>query len=259
MIVVAEDKDVWEKFPIPLINRLEKHYLGMETLLLPAQVKMVDELKNWINRFTRVQFKNYQKTEQFTPQDVFIGYHSDALASLVLKASKGDLDPIEEVKATLLRVAAPDAIARLSETRMDVKEAEDLCKLYYASHFATLSNAIISALQHKDDCAMLFVTTQSRLLTKDGKDDLERSMKLPVKILPLQQMNTEQQFRKEVSAFLDTPGKKVLLVQAQLLSQKESGLVECAKYIIQNELQQWKSQNQHCCIALVLQVTECIG
>jgi hypothetical protein len=26
-------QDVHEKFPIPLINRLEKHYLGMETML----------------------------------------------------------------------------------------------------------------------------------------------------------------------------------------------------------------------------------
>ena len=32
MIVIAEDSDVWEKFPIPLINRLEKHYLGMEVI-----------------------------------------------------------------------------------------------------------------------------------------------------------------------------------------------------------------------------------
>ena len=33
LIVIAEDRDVYEKFPIPLINRLEKHYLGMETML----------------------------------------------------------------------------------------------------------------------------------------------------------------------------------------------------------------------------------
>ena len=28
LILVAEDKDVYSRFPIPLINRLEKHYLG---------------------------------------------------------------------------------------------------------------------------------------------------------------------------------------------------------------------------------------
>jgi len=33
LVLIAEDLDVYEKFPIPLINRLEKHYLGMETIL----------------------------------------------------------------------------------------------------------------------------------------------------------------------------------------------------------------------------------
>ena len=33
LVLIAEDNEVYEKFPIPLINRLEKHYLGMETML----------------------------------------------------------------------------------------------------------------------------------------------------------------------------------------------------------------------------------
>lgn len=33
LVLIAEDLDVYEKFPIPLINRLEKHFLGMETIL----------------------------------------------------------------------------------------------------------------------------------------------------------------------------------------------------------------------------------
>ena len=33
LIVIAEDDDVKDRFPIPLINRLEKHYLGNETIL----------------------------------------------------------------------------------------------------------------------------------------------------------------------------------------------------------------------------------
>ena len=28
LVLVAEDKDVYSRFPIPLINRLEKHFLG---------------------------------------------------------------------------------------------------------------------------------------------------------------------------------------------------------------------------------------
>ena len=33
LVLIAEDVDVYKKFPIPLINRLEKHYLGTETML----------------------------------------------------------------------------------------------------------------------------------------------------------------------------------------------------------------------------------
>ena len=76
MIVVAEDKDVWEKFPIPLINRLEKHYLGMETLLSSEQTVLVSKMKKWIERFSQVQFQRHQRSEQFVAQDVFIGYHN---------------------------------------------------------------------------------------------------------------------------------------------------------------------------------------
>ena len=38
LVLIAEDKDVYEKFPIPLINRLEKHYLGMETMLSEGKI-----------------------------------------------------------------------------------------------------------------------------------------------------------------------------------------------------------------------------
>ena len=99
---------------------------------------------------------------------------------------------------------------------------------------------------------MLFVTTQSRLLVKEGKDSLEDALKIPVKILPLQQMNTEKQFQEKVKEFLATPGPKVLLVQAQLLDQNEGSLIDCARYVLQNET--GKYENNRCCIAIVLQV-----
>lgn len=257
MIVVAEDTDVWEKFPIPLINRLEKHYLGMETLLDQNQLTIVETLKKWIEEFAQVKFSMYKKGRQFTPQDVFIGYHNDALASIVLRASQDEFDVSEAVKKVLLNVAAPDAIARLSETRLDTKEAEVLCQMYYNSHFTTLGDAIKSAMNDEETTAipLLFVTTQSRLLTKDGQDSLQKSLRIPVMILPLQQINTERQFREKVATFLDTEGPKILLVQAQLLNQNEGALIDCARYLIRNEINQRNVDKHNCCIAIVLQVS----
>jgi len=52
LIVVAEKKVVYEKFPIPLINRLEKHFLAMETMLTEDQRKLADELQQWAEQFS---------------------------------------------------------------------------------------------------------------------------------------------------------------------------------------------------------------
>ena len=68
MIVVAEDTDVWDKFPIPLVNRLEKHYLGMETMLKPEQLELVNQMKQWTKQFSEVRIPMYQKMQQFLPQ-----------------------------------------------------------------------------------------------------------------------------------------------------------------------------------------------
>jgi len=52
LIVVAEKKVVYEKFPIPLINRLEKHFLAMETMLTEEQRTLADELQHWAEQFS---------------------------------------------------------------------------------------------------------------------------------------------------------------------------------------------------------------
>jgi len=54
LIVVAEKQVVYEKFPIPLINRLEKHFLAMSTMLTPEQMEVADRLSKWATDFTSV-------------------------------------------------------------------------------------------------------------------------------------------------------------------------------------------------------------
>ena len=51
LIVVAEKQVVYDKFPIPLINRLEKHFLAMTTMLDTRQMKVLGELKKWARAF----------------------------------------------------------------------------------------------------------------------------------------------------------------------------------------------------------------
>jgi len=55
LILIAEKDKVYDKFPIPLINRLEKHLVTTSTILLPDQQKVLRRLEQWIDGFTEVQ------------------------------------------------------------------------------------------------------------------------------------------------------------------------------------------------------------
>ena len=55
LIVVAEKDVVYKRFPIPLINRLEKHLLVMSTGLKARQTRLVKELENWVNHFSEAK------------------------------------------------------------------------------------------------------------------------------------------------------------------------------------------------------------
>ena len=61
LIVIAEKDIVYSKFPIPLINRLEKHYLVTLTSLTPAQSRVVDKLREWVTEFSTVQIPQHEQ------------------------------------------------------------------------------------------------------------------------------------------------------------------------------------------------------
>lgn len=50
---MAEKENVYKKFPIPLINRLEKHYVAMSTILTEQQKDIVERLEQWANKFAQ--------------------------------------------------------------------------------------------------------------------------------------------------------------------------------------------------------------
>ncbi|CAG2252466.1 RNF213 [Mytilus edulis] len=55
LIVVAEKQIVYDKFPIPLINRLEKHFLSLKTMLTPYQLELTVKLQKWAQQFCEVK------------------------------------------------------------------------------------------------------------------------------------------------------------------------------------------------------------
>lgn len=80
-LVVAEDqKKVYEQFPVPLINRLEKHRLDRSTDLEPWQHRVLYKLTEWVKEFS------VEALEGFKFSDIFIGFHDDACGSALLQA-----------------------------------------------------------------------------------------------------------------------------------------------------------------------------
>ena len=61
LIVIAERDVVYSKFPIPLINRLEKHYLVTSASLSSAQAAVVLRLQEWVKKFSRVNIPRHQQ------------------------------------------------------------------------------------------------------------------------------------------------------------------------------------------------------
>ena len=61
LIVIAEKNVVYSKFPIPLINRLEKHYLVTSASLSSPQKLLVDKLQEWVTRFSHVNIPRHQQ------------------------------------------------------------------------------------------------------------------------------------------------------------------------------------------------------
>ncbi|XP_060951524.1 E3 ubiquitin-protein ligase rnf213-beta [Limanda limanda] len=80
LVVVEDQKKVYEFFPVPLINRLEKHRLDRSTDLEPWQHRALHKLKEWVKAFSG------EATEDFMLSDIFVGFHSDACASALLQA-----------------------------------------------------------------------------------------------------------------------------------------------------------------------------
>ena len=52
--MIAEKEVVYNNFPIPLINRLEKHFLVTLTSLTPDQKDLVQKIRTWANEFAEV-------------------------------------------------------------------------------------------------------------------------------------------------------------------------------------------------------------
>lgn len=167
-LIVIEEKDVvYKQFPIPLINRLEKHYLDIHTVLTAEQKRMVGELEKWVKLFVSFKTQHAAQTYKYKPADVFIGYHSDTCASVILQVMEKQRDNLSdseferkvlnEAKLTMLRCATPDSIVRLHCTHLPKVESDYLVDVYYKKQSCScLADFILSQTRQEVNCYSTF-------------------------------------------------------------------------------------------------------
>ena len=52
--MIAEKDTVYDKFPTPLINRLEKHFVLVSSVLSGMEDGVMSLLKDWVKRFSSI-------------------------------------------------------------------------------------------------------------------------------------------------------------------------------------------------------------
>ncbi|XP_053850563.1 E3 ubiquitin-protein ligase RNF213 [Vidua macroura] len=254
LIVIEEKEVVYKHFPIPLINRLEKHYLDINTVLDKGQREAVQELERWVQEFTAVNTEEHFISQQrYRPADVFVGYHDNTCASLVLQGTQrlrstcapAELLPrvTQQARLALLNCATPDAVIRLCNSVgvfMTPSPAQTYFRQQQHTSFADFLGAHVRAAA-EPQTAFTEVTTFSRLLTSADAACLEREVQGKAQrpqILFLQQFDTEYSFLKGIRDFLDsTSGNKVLIIQTDFEDgSRDAQLIASAKYTVVNEI-----------------------
>ncbi|XP_077086723.1 E3 ubiquitin-protein ligase rnf213-alpha [Siphateles boraxobius] len=256
-LIVIEEKDVvYKQFPIPLINRLEKHYLDINTVLKSEQKDHVEKLKQWVESFisARSKLTIAPQARHYLPADAFIGYHSDTCASVVLQVTeqlKGKMelsDPriLDEAKMILLNCATPDAVVRLDCTSLSSVETDQLSRMYFEEQkHSSLADFILSHIQQAGPSHAFFteVTTFSRLLTAAEIEPLQNVVQ-NVELLSLQQFDTEHSFLKKIKNYLEnTTGDKILIIQTDFDEGSPSlNVIASAKYSSINEINKFSKE-----------------
>ena len=268
LIVIADKSTVFEKFPPPLINRLEKHILTISTIIEDDVVmtNIVSKLTEWLRRFNTVHINVQNDTL------LFMVYST--INKLGLKGGELEWEEhiLKVVKFELLKIVTPNSILRLLKSDL-ASEATDIyqnyCKIkpysfvdylqakpntnkYFNEQYRSISEKKSSRVEmnhvfHSDlnsspneDIPFLsFVTTHSILLTETDISEIANNltahfkMKPNVSLMNLSQFRTEEEFifsiNQNISIKLKENEKKILIVQCEENS-RNLDLISCAKY-----------------------------
>uniref|UniRef100_A0A7M5X461 AAA+ ATPase domain-containing protein n=1 Tax=Clytia hemisphaerica TaxID=252671 RepID=A0A7M5X461_9CNID len=250
LIVVANKQVVYELFPIPLINRLEKHFLMMTSGLVGEQQEISNQLKEWAINFSRVKSES---EKYFTPSDAFIGFTEDMCPSIVMQLYQEDSQNVfEDGKRVLINIATPDSIFRLGKSRLQ-DEKDEILSIYFDQQqhtsLAEFLNVFLesssSNMEGKAINHFIQVTTFSRLMSKPEEVSDSLNHRISVKILDIVKYPTEFDFRKDLETSLKENGDDpcVIIVQHTETDRIDRDVVACAQHICRETQRKFNCHN----------------
>ena len=258
LIVIADKKTVRERFPTPLVNRLEKHFLNMSSVVPAQGIRIAEQLREWVNEFFTIQ--GSENRDGFQEGSTFIGYQEDTCISIVfhvmkeMNRRKQNLDDIiilTRCKAELLKMAVTDAVFRLKNSLLSShSNVNTLINQYFDLKITSLVGYLEGKIRingrNETGVHFTLATTHSRVLTDRDVVEFKKSLcgeesKVGITSLSLQQFQTEQEYTREIQIFLKRKpkgfDKMVLLVQCER-GEDNAKLIACARHIIEDELKE---------------------
>ena len=253
-LIVIEDKNVvYDEFPIPLINRLEKYIFTSESILIGDHLEVARRIEGWVNMFTKVDIPMHKvrSMKQFVVQQSFLGYNDDSAAATVLNACESVVGLYQNCQRSLLNTASMDAVFRLPRTKLK-KEAKKFQNLYL---FEQSHDNLVLFLQKiicsKRDlaianCLAFEITSFSQILVENDRQKVENALGLAknsIMLLTLQQFQTQEEFTLKVESFFDLifnnrddafESRTFLLFLQCPQAQKHGDLIACSRFSVRN-------------------------
>lgn len=258
LIVIVDQQKAYDSLDLPLLNRFEKQVLFPRDLLhSQGACLMLQRLSDWCSCILKeCGFR--------TLCDIFCGYYSDTLASLVLNITcysslrviedrsdhrSGTIllsDAVEQGKELLCRVAFPSAVLLSPTLRADISR---IYNLGHVDAFACLKpqshlfGLLASEFDAKTTSQYLFITTKSPIShfnpayqawLRSGENALQETN---YRVLQLALISSERQFTSELNDFLQScnfvqelKDKKTLIILCDPLL-CDGALISHAKYL----------------------------
>ena len=289
LIVIADTETVRERFPTPLINRLEKHFLTMSTVLSEEGAIISKMLAEWARNFATLDKQasvGFQRRD-YSVEDCFIGFHKDTCFSIVFhvmneRNTDTEVDiaaVLERCQTLLLRMATTDAVLRVKNSLLSL-QSDNIIAEYFKLHLSSLEeylrHVLSSTCNEMTGSHLTLATTHSRLLTDRDVDQLKQRLstdtdtdtdRIEIASLSLQQFQTELQYTQEIQRILKgKPGaegvedshKKILLIQCER-GADNAKLIACARHKTVDELKDWRDEKRECnfevCLIFLIQLS----